>query len=242
MVNALFWSVIALYFTITALIYDYPVFSPVLAQSISPDGGIKELITKDWVQFYLSNMDIKTGTVDKEIEVSYVVKNLDDSPQKFGGPNRGLISITDDKGVLHDPEQSNANSFNPFIFSSVPNLLIPKYDIVKGTDTFRIPISSNPVSLSYTQSNIPFPQSPKVTIDLTKTMSPADEQPKSDWVLGSNIGYSARIDPLDLTINDERYSQDNLAYILGVTFKNTGTHGLTPHATERKVQDQGGTF
>jgi hypothetical protein len=211
-------------------------------QTSLPDGSIKEVITKDWMQFYMSEVKVKTGTIEKEIEVSYIVKNLDDSPQKFGGPFNGIISLTDDKGVSHHSEQSNANSFTPFVLSSTPNLLIPKFDIVKGTAIFRIPISSNPVSFSYTQSDIPFPQSPKVRIDLTKTMSPTDEQPKSDWVLGSNIGYSARIDPLDLTIDDERYSQDNLNYILTVTFKNTGSHGLTPHSNEISVQDQNGDF
>lgn len=234
--SALYWITIAAFYIIISLNYDNSITADfTFAQTPPADGGVHEMITKDWMQFYLSDINIKTGTTEKEIEISFVIKNLDDKPQKFGGPFNGLISLTDDQGLVQEPEQSSANSFSPFILSSIPNILIPKYDIVKGTDTFRIPLSSNAASFSYLQSDMPFSSAPKVIIDLTKIMSPADEPPKSNWVLGSNIGYSAKIDPLVLTINDERYTQDNLQYILGVTFKNNGTYGLTPHANEINV-------
>jgi hypothetical protein len=242
--NVLIWLTSVVFIMVFALNYNNSMSFFIFAQTAPADGGVKEVIIKDWLQFYVSNIVTKSGTTQKEVTINYIIKNMDDSPKAFGGYMTGKTILKDQDGTSFKPEISKANSISPFMVdtTSISKIPIPKHDIVSGKDIFKIPLSSTPTLFSYTQSEIPIPPPPKVNVDLTLVASPPEEPIKSDWTLGSNVGYTANIDSLKLTIDSERFSQDNLYYILGATIENIGNNLMHVSSSSLNIQNQNGEF
>lgn len=170
---------------------------------IQSSGSVKEIVGNYDMLFYVSDVKISNSTNSTTIEVLGIIKNLDLEPEAY----------TYSYGRLID---SQGRQYAVSYVTETANLAfpIPTNDTALVSIKFTIPPDAVSIAniLSYQG----------LEVDISKTKSPPDPPPVSDWVASPNKGFRGLIPPdrsLELTISDERFQ--NAFYILNITVKNT---------------------
>lgn len=164
-------------------------------------GAVGQTIGNDKLSMQVTEVNIADNSGQKVVTLTTVFKNLDFKPQLF---NVFYMKLKDTDGRQYSPELFASSSFS---------VGIPSRDTVTASIAFSIPSTSSPMNFYYTEL---FQSS--LIVDLTKSNTPADPLPTSDWILSANKGFVARDSKMELTINDETYSAPY--YIIDVTIKN----------------------
>ena len=156
----------------------------------SATGSIKQTIGSSNTLLYVDDVKIDQSSIPmKTVIISVIFKNLDYKPQFF---NHFYIKLKDTDGIEYSPEFD----------SKLPSAYIQSLDIVRGTAIFKIPLTASPSKLLY-HSEIS--EKNDLVVDLSKTKTPPDEPPKSDWVYpSSNKGFKVDDGKIKVTINDEK--------------------------------------
>jgi hypothetical protein len=193
------------------------------------------------VQFYVSEVKVKNEGAEKIVDVKYIIKNLGSDAHAFDRAPYSTVKMKDTDGREYSRIKTGILDY--VSSASVPDIIIPRNDIVHGSESFRIPQSSNPGKFYYSLfTSYPNYNNINIIVDLTNTKTPADPVPKSDWILTSNKGFKGQNGPISLTINDERFSSNNRDFIVDITIKNIGDKGILVSPSSLHLQDNQGYF
>lgn len=184
------------------------------------NGEIGQIIGDNKAQFYVSDVKEFNALGSKSVEISIVFKNLGRAQQVFY-PNS--LRLVDSQSREYQPEYS-------LFLSSV---YVPSEDTVAWKASFKIP--SNNLSKIYYVSGL---SENRLTVDLTKKITPPEGAPKSSWNLSSNKGIKMSSRQLEITINDERF--EGKTYIIDTTLKNLGKLPLAYDPSNFMVKDESG--
>jgi plastocyanin len=188
---------------------------------VKENGIIGQIIGNNKTQFYVSDVKVFNPPGSKSAEISIVFKNLGRAQQEFEGLSLRLV---DTQSREYRPEIS---LFSP---SSV---FVPSEDTVAWKASFKIP--SNNLSKIYYEPGL---SENRLTVDLTKKMTPPEGAPKSSWNLSSNKGIKMSSRQVEVTINDERF--EGKSYIIDTTLKNLGKAPLAYGPSNFMVKDESG--
>jgi len=184
-------------------------------------GIISQVIGDSTVEFYVKNVEASVSSGVKEVDVSMIFKNTGVGQPAFYPTS---VRLVDSDSREYDPEYS----------SHFPSIHLPSNDILAWNAEFKILPSSNVSKIYY----IPDGSESRLSIDLTKSMIPPVDPPKSTWILSPNKGVKMRNRQMEITINDEKYIGDT--YIVDLTIKNIGNIPVSYAASDFKVKDADG--
>ena len=151
-------------------------------------GIIGQVIGDDNTQFYVRSVRISGGSDAKIVNVSAIFKNIDAGQQTI---HPSTVRLVDSQSREYEPEYS----------SSYPSVKIPSNDILAWNGEFKILPANNVSKIYFT----PDGSESRFTVDLTKSINPPADPPKSSWILSSNKGVKLSDSQLEVTINDEKY-------------------------------------
>ncbi len=184
-------------------------------------GIIGQVVGNDKTEFYVRGVNVSEESGAKIVVVSAIFKNKDTGQQTIY-PH--TVRLVDSQSREYEPEYS----------SKFPSARIPTNDILARNGEFKI-LSTNNLSKIYFT---PDGSESRFTVDLTKSMNPPADPPKSSWVLTPNKGVKLSNKQLEITINDEKYIGNT--YVIDVTIKNIGSEPFKYGASDFDVKDTDG--
>jgi plastocyanin len=195
---------------------EFPVFG-----QIRENGRIGQIIGDSKIQFYVENSTVTNDNGAKTVVISLFIKNLDSNPQLL---NATMIHLIDSQN--REYESNNSTGF--------PSLYLPSGDVLKWNTSYKINSAKNASKIRF----IPDVSKEKFTIDLTKSLTPPDSHPISNWLTLPNKGIKIGDENLQLEVNDEKYA--NNKYIIDITLKNIGKTKVDIDPSSIVIKDQDG--
>lgn len=195
---------------------EFPVFG-----QIRENGRIGQIIGDSKIQFYVENSTVTNDNGAKTVVISLFIKNLDSNPQLL---NATMIHLIDSQN--REYESNNSTGF--------PSLYLPSGDVLKWNTSYKINSAKNASKIRF----IPDVSKEKFTIDLTKSLTPPDSHPISNWLTLPNKGIKIGDENLQLEVNDEKYA--NNKYIIDITLKNIGKTKVDIDPSNIVIKDQDG--
>lgn len=205
--------------SVICLFIGYTV-QPVFGQAVDK-GIIGQVIGNDETQFYVHGVTISEDSGSKVVNVSMVFKNKNLGQQEFDPSDVRLV----------DSESRESSSEYS---SDFPSIYIPSGDTLTWNAQFKI-LPSNNVSKVYL---VPHGSQSRLTVDLTKSMNPPNDPPKSSWIVSPIKGVKLNNNEMEITINDEKYIGNT--YVVDLTIKNIGSSPIHYSASDFKVKDAEG--
>ena len=167
-------------------------------------GIIGQVVGNDNTEIYVRGVNVSEESGAKIIVVSAIFKNKDTGQQTIY-PH--TVRLVDSQSREYEPEYS----------SKFPSARLPSNDILAWNGEFKILPTNNVSKVYFT----PDGSESRFTVDLTKSMNPPADPPKSSWILTPNKGVKLSNKQLEITINDEKYIGNT--YVVDLTIKNIGS-------------------
>jgi len=184
-------------------------------------GIIGQVIGDDNTQFYVRDVRVSEESDAKIVNVSAIFKNVEAGQQTV---YPSTVRLVDSQSREYEPEYS----------SKYPSAKLPSNDILAWNGEFKILPTNNVSKIYFT----PDGSQSRFTVDLTKSMNPPADPPKSSWILSSNKGVKLSDRQLEITINDEKYIGNT--YVVDLTIKNIGSVPFSYTASDFEVKDTDG--
>lgn len=184
-------------------------------------GIIGQIVGNDKTEFYVRGVNVSEESGAKIVVVSAIFKNKDTGQQTIY-PH--TIRIVDSQSREYEPEYS----------SRFPSAKLPTNDILAWNGEFKILPTNNVSKIYFT----PDGSESRFTVDLTKSMNPSADPPKSSWILSSNKGVTLSNKQVEIAINDEKYIGNT--YVIDLTIKNIGSVPFKYDASGFDVKDADG--
>jgi plastocyanin len=184
-------------------------------------GIIGQVVGNDNTEIYVRGVNVSEESGAKIVVVSAIFKNKDAGQQTI---YPSTVRLVDSQSREYEPEYS----------SKFPSAKLPTNDILAWNGEFKILPTNNVSKIYFT----PDGSESRFTVDLTKSMNPPADPPKSSWVLSSNKGVKLSNRQLEITINDEKYIGNT--YVVDLTIKNIGSVPFSYTASDFEVKDADG--
>jgi hypothetical protein len=184
-------------------------------------GVIGQVIGDHNTEFYVRGVNVSEESGAKIVVVSAIFKNKDAGQQTIY-PN--TVRLVDSQSREYEPEYS----------SRYPSEKLPSNDILAWNGEFKILPTNNVSKIYFT----PDGSESRFTVDLTKSMNPPADPPKSIWILSPNKGVKLSDKQVEITINDEKYIGNT--YVVDLTIKNIGGVPFKYDASDFDVKDSDG--
>jgi len=192
----------------------------------STSGALNEVVSNDKMQIYVIGVkETDMGGPGVRVDVEVVLKNIEPNARAF---NAFFAKVIDSNG--------GERKASPLL-GTVQPIRIPSNDILNGTLTFAVSRDADLSTLIWEEFD-----GSKLTIDLTKSKSPADPLPKSDWVLSSNRGRILSDGRTQLTLHDENLNRSPRYYLVDISIKNLGNAIIQYNPGFTFVKDQDGNM
>ncbi len=192
----------------------------------STSGILNEAISNDKMQIYVIGVkETDMGGLNMRADVEVVLKNIEPNARAF---NSFFAKAIDSNG--------NERKASPLL-GTVQPIRIPSNDVLKGTLSFPVPRDADLSMLVWEEFD-----GQQLVVDLTKSKSPPDPVPKSDWVLSSNKGRIFSDDRTQLTIHDELLNKSPTYYLVDISIKNLGNVIISYNPSFTFVKDQDGNL
>ena len=184
-------------------------------------GIIGQVVGNDNTEFYVHGVNVSEESGAKIVVVSAIFKNKDTGQQTI---YPSTVRLVDSQSREYEPEYSSKYS----------SARLPSNDILAWNGEFKILPTNNVSKIYFT----PDGSESRFTVDLTKSMNPPADPPKSSWVLTPNKGVKLSNKQLEITINDEKYIGNT--YVIDITIKNIGSVPYKYGASDFDVKDTDG--
>ena len=191
---------------IVVLIIMAPSANQFQAYSTS-SGQLKEIVSDFNREVYINQVyQISEDSQTRKIGLDIICKNQNEQPSIC--ISSSIMWVRDTNGTEYSPDSSSIRS----------SLRIEEGDIIRVNPEFSMPVASTPSVLMIrdTESNY--------VIDLTKTKTPEDSVPTSDWELESSKAFGLRdsriaIDVYNLFVREDQISEGivHLQVYIGLT-------------------------
>lgn len=189
-------------------------------------GIIGQVIGNDKIEFYVRDVKVTEESGVKIVDVSAVFKNNKDVGQLEIYPS--IVRLVDSQSREYEPEYS----------SKYPSVNLPSNDVLAWNGEFKILPTNNVSRIYFVNSYTPDGSESRFTVDLTKSINPPADPPKSSWILSPNKGVKLSDRQVEITINDEKYIGNT--YVVDVTIKNIGSVPFSYTASDFEVKDTDG--
>lgn len=174
------------------------------------DGIVNQQIKTNVGTFYVENVTTTQSSngVEKFVNIYLTYKNTQELPYFLGPIDFSLI---DNNGQTYDVDTTD---------STFPTISIPINDTARGKLSFTMNAKYVPSVLVYSD-----PFNARISVDLTKSLTPQDVIPKSDWDLTQ---------PTNAIYSDNKYSLK----IINETFGGTNPSTVRVNAELSNIGDQ----
>ncbi len=186
-------------------------------------GSMMEVVGDETTQMYVLDLKKYTEGKNARVDLEIILKNTGPGARTFNTFFVKLVG-SDGKEYQHSP-----------LLSTVMPIRIPSNDILRGTLVFGIPSDVTPSMLAWEQAS-----GTRLTVDLTKSKSPPDPPPASDWTLASNRGRVLSDGRTELTVHNELLTASPPFYLIDISVKNLSNATIDYSVVYSFVKDQDG--